>query len=844
MGFIKDSRLQSVISGHPIFSGIAASSSLPSLALTFPTPSSTSTTSSLFPATNSTPTLSGSGTDDLVQNIIAIRGSELFVVVEGQIRCVDCVTMRDAKSLRFYKVLNIPRIEFVVRRLQINETGTLMAIIGDQNILTCVLPLPGFSKLIETRLHSRHRAVGEAVFSADLKIKMALWHPLSKEDNCLIVLCSDNVLRMFDLSYSYDEPEQVFEFGAPQQDRRASTFGLLDDDCMEMVSMCFGVPEQGLGTMSLYVLSSEGDICVLAPFIPRYCAIERESINLMLQWAIAEDRDTDIDITTTLFSSPSSSSREETARIERFRRRQQVTWVAEVTRQCNTASLSTKIAPRINKYGDPADLCVFERPDTSRHVVKLQGPLRPMLFPASLYGSTSCDITTLEVDEDLTVLLTVDQRGKVNIFLQDAPNEALWESSILSALYSDEEERLGAIEQPVIQTLESLQLKVGSSAKFGSKPAAEESTYWFVDSKAGNDTVLLMSAHRAVELDISKWKRKLSEALASAHSEPELQQLFLQKGGKPKSEVKTLLNSSSNGRDRSLGAIFLPDAFFGDVLITLCSTGSVEVFVDSDGSETQPNVPGSPLRKAIPPSKSSAEPIYQPLMNPVPIETSALASSSTLEAALARNRRSVNFSMTERPVEVSEEALRFLGSAAVVVGSEMRNAQSVGLRLQRRLMEQRGELDRQLGKLREILEKSGNSSSHTAVNAQVNEILARQQALNERADKIYKRLIETQPLPLSDVEVKWIQELHRVKGKVEEQKAGLKARSGSATLQAKKIVAMTSSMDGKAQDITSKRNSQLMISGLRTAKIENLKEMIENEYVCFFNNLTENMGVS
>ncbi|KAK9382603.1 uncharacterized protein V2V93DRAFT_365565 [Kockiozyma suomiensis] len=824
MVFVKDSRLQNVIADHPIFSGVGNGSERINIGSV-----SSFLSSPQLPAQilSSEPAVKPSD-DNEIRNVVAVRGAEIFFAIDGQVRCVDCANIRESKNSRSYKILNIPRIEFAVRQLKINETGTLLAIIGDCDIVICILPLPGFSKQVEPKLHARRRTVGERVFSSNIKIRKALWHPLSKEDSCLLVLCSDNTLRMFDLNYSYDEPEQVYNFSKSKSaSESTNSFGLSDDDEMEMVSMCFGSPVQGMGSMALYVLSSEGDICALSPFIPRQCAIQRENITMMLQWAIAEDRDNDIEVSAS--PSSTSSANDASARVERFRRRQQVTWVADVVRQCNSTR-PVGLIPRINRYGESADLCVFERPDTIKYAVKLQNPVRPVPFPADLYGAIASDITILELENDSTILITVDQKGRVNLFLQDTPIGALWETSIFATLFGDEEEVFDVIDEPTVQTIESIQLKSNTLSTFGKANAVEEGVrYNFVEVSLDNDYVLLMSSTRIIQIDFKNWKQKLSDAFASARPESDLRQVLLEKDGKPKSEIKSLYTTAASSKGVPLGAIVVPNAILGDILI-VPREGGIEVFIDDEEGGINPlGAQVSNYSLSQPLSANASRVTYQTLMSPVPIDVSSLTRGSSTEAKLALKRGMVKFSLTERPLEVSEDSLEYLGNAAELLEVEIRDVQNVGLKLQRRLVEQRGELERQIRKLQEVLSRAADSTQEVTATDQVGKIFERQKSLNDRADRIYKKLVETQPLPISDSERKWIQELHRVKAKVDERTTGLKPRATMATSQAKKIVAMAGSVSDKSLTDATNKSPKPLMTGLRREKIESLKELIDTE---------------
>ncbi|KAJ8097857.1 hypothetical protein POJ06DRAFT_260304 [Lipomyces tetrasporus] len=794
MLFTKSSKLQNVISDHPIFSEISSTQVLSDESLKF------SSIVSLIDQKKHLKVAGYGETDSNIRDVIAVRGTEIFLAAEGQIRCADCGKVQEAgNQLRYYKTLNITGLDFSVRRLQINNSGTYLAIVGDRKVIVCALPLPGFSKRSETKIHVRHRSLGTETVDADVSILKTLWHPLAKDDSCLVVLSSDRVVRMFDFVYNYEEPEQVFDFS--HNLAQDFSFGLSDSVGMEPVSMCFGVKDQGLGEMALYVLMEDGDICVLCPFIPRQCAMERQSIQIMLEWALSEDRDVDSDIT----------------KIERFRRRQQLNWIADVAVQSNDISKSVGMAPRMNELGEVIDLGVFDRPDTDKFRVRLQGPVSIRPYPKLLYkAGRACDIISLEVD-DIALLVTVSTAGRVNINIQESPIGALWISSLYAALVGQDDED-AEVDELSLLLFESIALDYD----FTRDNEDNQFPLWFVSGTARKSYLLVVYAHRLVQLDFSKWKRRLVDALSDG-KDLSLRQLL---ANPPRTHINSLYKSSLMSENRILGTGILQDIFSGDILIAMTSSG-IYVYEHDTQEDTiisSKSDENSSLSIVSSTEKLSIGATYEPLMNPLSVDIERLRRGSTIESKLSRKKALLNFSLTER-LKVSEDTLQFLGDTVELLEPELKEVYLAGQTIQRRLVEQRAEVHRQLGKLAEIQSRLV-SSQHEEISSNVQRVIARQKELNERADKLYRNLIESQALPISESERKWIQELHRVRTTLEDPRA-LVYRCRNATTQSQKLISVMDSVRDHETGLGAKR--KILVTGLHREKVDYLTELLENE---------------
>ncbi|KAK9451710.1 uncharacterized protein V1518DRAFT_409316 [Limtongia smithiae] len=735
------------------------------------------------------------------RELIAVRGSEVFVATGGEVRCADCANIRNSlNSLRYYKTLSIPDINFTIRKLQINDTGTYLAIVGDHEIVVCALPFASFSRRAEARLHVRHKFLGETVLDENDFILKTLWHPLSKKDSCLMVLSSDNVLRMFDVSFSYEEPDLSFDFSSVSSEGDFS-YGISASSSLEPVSMCFGIAGHGLGQMALYVLMKDGDIYILNPFIPRQSAIDRDLIQLMLEWAAAEDKEA---------SSPSVS------KLERFIRRRQFSWVADISVQSkDVTKSSTGITARTNRYGELIDLCAFERPSVDSQGVKLQGPVLLQPFPKVLYkaGNTT-DITSLEVD-DMTIFFVSYESGRVNLYLEDTPVTALWENPLYEA-YVEATDGDSGHELPRMFLLESISLKSPQITD------GEHWSYWFIQGALDDTFVLIGTETRIVEINVKAMTSALIDAFTSG-KETSIKRFL----DKPiKSNIITLSDAKSS---RILGQILLRDTISGTSLVTL-SEDHVDVLLD----EGEASVLEDSLAAVVTSAERVASPrrdglqnltTYQTLMTPMDINLNALAMGSGIQNKLGRQKLSAKFSFTE-PLMVSEETLNFFGEVVELLSADIESVYKAGYKIHRRTIEQRAELRRQLLKLAEIQDRICKAG-HTEMTTNVAKAVDRQRLLADRASALQTRLIASQSLPLSDAERKWIQELQRVRGKLQDSR-GLTSRTKTDMEQSRKLMKMLTELAEKSPQ-EPPATHEIALPGVRSDKIDALKDMIESE---------------
>ncbi|KAI9365994.1 hypothetical protein DFJ73DRAFT_806605 [Zopfochytrium polystomum] len=194
-----------------------------------------------------------------------------------------------------YQELNVP-IDFVVRQVEVNATGKLLAVAGDDNVMVIVLPMSSkYSGRVKEVKSYSIRGLLDGTTVAKIK-----WHPLSEGDNHLMVLTSDGCLRIFNTSQSPEKQEQTFwfsdlgdEFGAmslsPQKRKGARPSGRFGTDLDAKEAVSFGIGGgSGWGPYTVYCLMRNGDIFSMCPVAPKRSNFDIDHLTELREYNAAQ----------------------------------------------------------------------------------------------------------------------------------------------------------------------------------------------------------------------------------------------------------------------------------------------------------------------------------------------------------------------------------------------------------------------------------------------------------------------------------------------------------------------------------------------------------------------------
>jgi len=322
---------------------------------------------------------------------IANRGTEIFFVVDNNIRWVDLAELKDlgdgASQLKqsflgtastssinlsakdedvqnYSRILKVP-ITGQIRQLIMSPLGDFMAIATSHTIHVAILPKrldPELVKLKTFQLGPTAHVLEQA------PLKAALWHPLGVLGSCLVTIASDACVRLWEINidsrYSFDEPALALDLkklanaSSYGEDVRASVYGTskgFSPDLIEMevAAAAFGgigsKDESGWAAMTLWVAMSEGDVYALCPLLPSrfqpssttIASISASiSVKVMSDDLSAEDRRNVV---------------------------QQQKWISDVEDQ----DAVTDLLP-----GGLESVSIYQRPSHPSAIPKLQGPFK------------------------------------------------------------------------------------------------------------------------------------------------------------------------------------------------------------------------------------------------------------------------------------------------------------------------------------------------------------------------------------------------------------------------------------------------------------------------------------
>ncbi|KAJ3358921.1 hypothetical protein HDU91_005064 [Kappamyces sp. JEL0680] len=152
---------------------------------------------------------------------------------------------------------------------------------------------------------SRSWRIGPKCFASDSKffsIVQAAWHPLSATSSHLLILTSNGILRMFNVSVDVDEPEQW-------QVTRSDTFGTAEPsrkgfgpnmEEYEAVGFSLGALHDGggWGCLTVTAVLASGDTVGVCPVLPNEASLSIDWLRGTLEattteWKAAETDQTD-----------------------------------------------------------------------------------------------------------------------------------------------------------------------------------------------------------------------------------------------------------------------------------------------------------------------------------------------------------------------------------------------------------------------------------------------------------------------------------------------------------------------------------------------------------------------
>ena len=344
------------------------------------------------------------------QRTIARRGTEIFVVVDNQIRWSDLCMLKEEwedergrvevhrsieqeagndEGQRSYRVREnrpvTPHSELIfilqvlkvpvgeqIRQLIPSPNEKLLAVMTSHTIHIVVLPDSshlGQSDAGPLRVKTHTLGPTTHVLS-QAPLACALWHPLGVSGNCLITVTEDAVLRMWELNlenrWSFDKASLAIDLrklvnGTSEEDDFApysvgATKGFsVDAIDMEVAAAAFegtgSSEESAWSAATLWIAMKGGDVYALCPLIPSKWQAPATLIPSLATTAISKKMSLEDD------PSPTEEQRLSD---------QQYQWISELDNQESTKALGE------GEFGLQTE--VYKRPSEPGPIPRLQGP--------------------------------------------------------------------------------------------------------------------------------------------------------------------------------------------------------------------------------------------------------------------------------------------------------------------------------------------------------------------------------------------------------------------------------------------------------------------------------------
>lgn len=577
-------------------------------------------------------------------------------------------------------------------------------------------------ELPEKELKIRCRDVGASFLEVNNTVKKAIWNPIHRYDASIVVLTSDNVLRSFDLIKSYETPDQ--EIPLTSKPTGENTFDMTFDD-FEAVSIAFGTSSDPRGRLTLYVLSREGDIYALCPFVPSSFVLTQRELEDLFDSAVASEYE--------------YRHGEISEMVVRKHYKNQLDWSSDVWKQASTSVVETR---QSIDDGSFEEYYVLESPkdlNTSRLAPSLQGPFSLNPYPEEFYYTEGVDIATID-NGACTIVCTTYSNGSILIAAQLHSVDMNWSVSEVSLDLS-----LVVIESVVLQEVVDFKLPSGSL-----KPTISVPSY-------SNNVFHILNSHFAHRIDISPW----SEILRISLEDNDPEGLEFVSGDTAASNVTRLINVQNDGSltrgiidvvsDRKYTLAVTRDHVWLEACkpeqsVTL--SRNLEAMVLNSGADSEPAIEQKRVKTHL----------------DEPFEVDKLF-TKILSSRIPNPKQTISLTDT---ISFNVDTLQYFNNVGEYFSKQLAMLQEIGLAMRNRLIDQRCELHRQLLNMKNLNTQILTlKKSNPAV--QAHNVVERQLALESRAKKLLENLNKAGSKPVlqkSDQEKKWAEELERLKSQI------------------------------------------------------------------------------
>ncbi|KAF9535116.1 hypothetical protein CPB83DRAFT_781213 [Crepidotus variabilis] len=752
------------------------------------------------------------------RQVMILKDADLIVAAGKEVRISSVGDLKLSQSIRkSYKTLHTPSLQFEIHQLTLNPTGKLLAIAGAFQVAVIVLPRPGYSRLVPDLIDCKSVQVGQFYHAASNSAPIAKieWHPWGEAGSTLLVMTVDGKLREYDISVDTEEPQQNLAF---VQERKSGSYMAEDDSEREVASFTLGKGRGDWGPLTVYAVMKSGDIYSYCPYLPRNASVPSSYIH-SLECFISAKQDK-------LAMDGDSSSRNASTLYDYQRK-----YINALVKQLPPGT----VFPSASKP------CIVHPPPSIRARLLRQGPFLLQPAPLTLEGSEGGDATDVaylafgtdddDAEEDghdtehLGVVMVSYQDGKIDLFLDVAKVEAGWDSKQIASPDAPMLAVFESIDLGLIQQLKQVSTTQQTSNSVLDLLSANHPIF-FLDP-LHDDMVYVYHAFGVHGLDISPVLRGLSAALKDGDDEEKL----IQKLEDPATtNVRPILNTFSvqRGTSNPVIAVTIPnDVYLTYSIFILTSVMRITAFPLNirSGAELQ--------RKALPaPSSPAPSALDRPeksrYLTPLPspsIYISLLGTQSYQPPTLSSipQQSLPTPSSGSKEFMLTPDTMRYLGKTVAQVSNKVGDISLAYSGASSRLMLQKSELSRIIGKCREMEMLVDNLRNHgrTSTEERMTRIQDEQKRLLGRLDRLLQALMEKASPELSEHETKWFEELKRMKreilgsGRYDEDALGTRVKT--LDKEYARILPSLQSLDGKEKQRGKKHLSESQSLGFSQA---------------------------
>ncbi|GAA5817570.1 hypothetical protein MFLAVUS_011118 [Mucor flavus] len=694
--------------------------------------------------------------------IIAQRENDLFVAIGSQIRVINLTEFKDAwmeasreaneEQLELsdnwihsvpYKVLDTPEINFYIDALLPNSNGRLLSVAGQSQLVIVCLPRQGFSdvSLSRKKVDCRTLSIGTKYYSTyKNEVIKVQWHPLSETRTHIVVLGSDNTLRMFDISKDIDEPEQEFDLSPVSTQKQVTNtrggFSFDDDDHdgeEDAVTFSVGGTSQdqsGWEPFTIFYGLRNGHLYSICPVIPYKSTVRRnhlETLSCLSRVKYEQVKRTNKPLSM-LFELHSD-------------------WIRYLFE-------SAKVAQNL----DNDALTVTSSKEHMPYAIKRQGPFLTNHTVSLADGIQVTDILYITVDVINMVALALNN-GSVRNYIIGSEIDAQWQLPVTNAQHTWEKELALLLSEsdflPRASLYETINLNSGHLPPFQRVSLTHDPLY--------SDTYYAYHAGGVHAISTNQWIKQLVKLNRSIENGVQAEQSISDwLNQKQTSKVRLLVNSSpfKDGFVPIVGLVMITDIYLSYSL--LCLTDDYRLVTrglsmrrelsKNDGSEKEA------IQQQLKSVAGDSETGYQPLLSlpafqiPTQLDNLPKQPKIVVPANMGGSKELV----------ITDESLLFFSKSSEQFRNETFELKKAAITIDKRLTIQQKEFERQVSTLRDLYDRLQVVRSNDAKVAQEKKLKELHQThakLRLRIDEQLHKLMNTYQPDLSNEEKEWVNKL-------------------------------------------------------------------------------------